>query len=64
MVTSMDEVLAFAETIVIGNGAPEFKEVLGKLTPSQCVVDLVRITSATSDYAEGGSKGQYDGICW
>ena len=67
MVNSMDDVLAFAETIVIGNGAAEFRDVLGKITPQQCVVDLVRISANTSNYgsdAADGSKGQYDGICW
>lgn len=57
MVDSIDEVLAFAETIVIGNGAPEFKTILDKITPAQQVVDLVRISN-------GPSQGQYDGICW
>jgi GDP-mannose 6-dehydrogenase len=57
MVNSMDEVLDFAETIVIGNGAPEFKEVPGKLKAGQHVVDLVRIRQESSG-------GQYDGICW
>ncbi len=57
MVTSMDEVLAFAETIVIGNGAEEFKTVLGKLKAGQSVVDLVRISQQQSGE-------QYDGICW
>jgi len=57
MVTSMDEVLDFAETIVIGNGAEEFKPVPGNLKAGQAVVDLVRIT-------KNMSGGQYDGICW
>ena len=57
MVESMDEVLAFAETIVIGNGAAEFKTVPAKLTAGQTIVDLVRISQEQSG-------GQYDGICW
>jgi GDP-mannose 6-dehydrogenase len=57
MVESMDEVLAFADTIVIGNGAEEFKTVLGRLRPDQHVVDLVRISQQQSG-------AQYDGICW
>lgn len=57
MVDSMDEVLAFADTIVIGNGAAEFKTVPGKLKPGQNLVDLVRISAEQSG-------GQYDGICW
>jgi GDP-mannose 6-dehydrogenase len=57
MVTSMEEVLDFAETIVIGNGAAEFKTVLSKLKAGQSVVDLVRIS-------KNQSGEQYDGICW
>ncbi|MEN9864637.1 MAG: hypothetical protein RL748_227, partial [Pseudomonadota bacterium] len=57
MVSSIDEVLNFAETIVIGNGAPEFKEVPAKLSAGQHIVDLVRIR-------QEASGGQYDGICW
>lgn len=57
MVTSMDEVLEFAETIVIGNGAREFHDVPGRLKAGQRVVDLVRISTMSSG-------GNYDGICW
>lgn len=57
MVNSMDEVLAFADTVVIGNGAAEFKTVLDQLKPGQQLVDLVRISKEQSG-------GQYDGICW
>jgi hypothetical protein len=44
MVGSMQEVMDFAETIVIGNGAEEFKPVPTSLKPGQSVVDLVRIS--------------------
>ncbi|MBA5637145.1 UDP-glucose/GDP-mannose dehydrogenase family protein [Duganella sp. LX20W] len=57
MVDSMEEVLAFAETIVIGNGAAEFKAVPAQLKAGQTIVDLVRISQEQSG-------GQYDGICW
>lgn len=57
MVDSMQEVMDFAETIVIGNGAAEFKPVPDSLKPGQAVVDLVRISKAMSG-------GPYDGICW
>ena len=57
MVQSLDEVLDFAETLVIGNGAEEFRAVPDRLKPDQTVVDLVRISQAQSG-------GQYDGICW
>lgn len=57
MVQRIDEVLSFAKTIVIGNGAEEFRPVPGNLKPHQIVIDLVRVT-------KNQSGGQYDGICW
>jgi GDP-mannose 6-dehydrogenase len=57
MVESMQEVMDFAETLVIGNGAEEFKPVPDSLKPGQVVVDLVRISKEMSN-------AQYDGICW
>lgn len=57
MVESMQEVMDFADTLVIGNGAEEFKPVPASLKPGQAVVDLVRISKEMSG-------GQYDGICW
>ncbi|MBI3230053.1 MAG: UDP-glucose/GDP-mannose dehydrogenase family protein [Burkholderiales bacterium] len=57
MVTSMEEVLDFAETIVIGNGAEEFKSVPDRLKSGQQLIDLVRISKQQSGE-------QYDGICW
>jgi len=58
MVASIDEVIAHARTIVIGNGSPEFKEVPRRLEEGQQVVDLVRIADTKS------VEGVYDGICW
>jgi GDP-mannose 6-dehydrogenase len=57
MVQGIDEVLSFAETLVIGNGAKEFRSVPDNLRTGQFVVDLVRVTKTQSG-------GQYDGICW
>lgn len=57
MVNNMQDVLDFADTIVIGNGAAEFKSVPGSLKPHQHIVDLVRISKEQSGE-------QYDGICW
>jgi GDP-mannose 6-dehydrogenase len=57
MASSMDEVLNFAQTIVIGNGAAEFRSVPDEIKPGQVVVDLVRIVPKLSG-------DQYDGICW
>jgi len=58
MVESMDEVLAHAGTLVIGNAAPEFREVPKRLRGTQSIVDLVRVS------AERSVAGVYEGICW
>jgi GDP-mannose 6-dehydrogenase len=58
MTSSIDEVLAHAETVVIGNSAPEFKDVTSRLRNGQSVIDLVRISK---EMIAGDS---YDGICW
>jgi GDP-mannose 6-dehydrogenase len=57
MVESIDDVLGFAETVVIGNGDKEFRDVPGRLRDGQNVIDFVRVTDGVSD-------GKYDGICW
>ena len=57
MASSMDEVLEFAQTIVIGNGAVEFRNVPDGIKPGQVVVDLIRVVPKLS-----GER--YDGICW
>jgi GDP-mannose 6-dehydrogenase len=59
MVDSIEEVLAHADTIVIGNGAEEFREVPERLAPGKFIVDLVRISEQRSSIEQG-----YDGICW
>jgi GDP-mannose 6-dehydrogenase len=58
MVTRVTEVLADAQTVVIGNGEKEFESVPNLLRPEQVLVDLVRISNARSE------EGKYDGICW
>ena len=45
MVGRIDEVLEHAETIVIGNGTPEFRDVPARLAEHQLIVDLVRVTN-------------------
>lgn len=57
MVETIDDVLGFAETIVIGNGDKEFRDVPGRLRDGQTVIDLVRVTDSVSN-------NNYDGICW
>ena len=57
MRNSIDEVLNWAGTIVIGNKSEEFRQIETRVRPDQTVVDLVRIFDRTS--GEG-----YQGICW
>jgi GDP-mannose 6-dehydrogenase len=58
MVDSIDEVLAHAQTIVIGNGAPEFAEVPRRIGEGQTVIDFVRVSDSRT------VAGVYEGICW
>lgn len=57
MVSTLQEVVDHGETLVIGNGAAEFRDVANHLRSSQTLVDLVRI-------ADRRSGENYDGICW
>lgn len=57
MAEDIDQVVDFAQTLVVGNGAAEFRDVAERLRSGQQLVDLVRISAKTS--GEG-----YDGICW
>ena len=57
IVTSIDELMEKSETIVIGNGDPEFRGVVDQLKPGQSMIDLVRIS-------DGEMPGNYEGICW
>jgi GDP-mannose 6-dehydrogenase len=58
MVSTIDAVLEHAQTVVIGNKDPEFKEVPGRLGKDQLLVDFVRLTEKRS------SNGNYAGLCW
>jgi GDP-mannose 6-dehydrogenase len=58
MVSSIDDVLEHADTIVIGNAAPEFREIPKRLNDGQTIIDLVRIADFRS------VSGVYEGICW
>ncbi|HEY7237820.1 MAG TPA: UDP-glucose/GDP-mannose dehydrogenase family protein [Burkholderiales bacterium] len=58
MVPTIEEVLAHAQTIVIGNAAPEFAEVPGRIGEHQTVIDFVRVSDSRS------VAGVYEGICW
>ena len=58
MVSSIDEVLDHARTIVIGNAAAEFRDVPGRLGDGQTIIDFVRVSDSRS------VSGVYEGICW
>ncbi len=58
MVPDITTVLRHAETVVIGNNDPEFKQVPGQLREGQRMIDFVRIMKGKS------INGSYDGICW
>jgi GDP-mannose 6-dehydrogenase len=58
MVSSIDEVVDHARTLVIGNDDPAFRAVAERPRPGQRIVDLVHIIDRRSD-------GQgYDGLGW
>lgn len=56
--STVAEVLAHGETVIIGNGSPEFRAIEADLRPGQRVVDLVRA------FGPRRSDGTYEGICW
>jgi GDP-mannose 6-dehydrogenase len=58
MVDSMEDVLDHAQTIVIGNGSEEFRNVEERLSEGQVIVDFVKLGERRSDNI------RYDGICW
>ncbi len=57
--TSVDELIAGCDVIVIGNGAPEFREAICRCRPDQTVIDLVRLPLDFSRV-----QATYDGLCW
>jgi GDP-mannose 6-dehydrogenase len=58
MTESLDEALDHADTVVIGNAAPEFGDVPKRLSDRQTLIDFVRVTDSRS------VSGIYEGICW
>ncbi|MDZ7289559.1 MAG: nucleotide sugar dehydrogenase [candidate division KSB1 bacterium] len=59
LLKTLEEVIDFAEVLVIGNNSPEFVKVLEKRRPDQIVIDLVRILPDA-----GRTLPNYLGICW
>jgi len=58
MVGSVSDVLESAETIVVGNGSTEFKDVVDQLKPHQHLIDLVGVAKPFRPSA------QYTGVGW
>lgn len=58
MVSDIEEVLAHADTLVIGNAEPEFSEIGSRLRDGQQIIDLVRISNSRR------VAGVYEGVCW
>jgi GDP-mannose 6-dehydrogenase len=58
MVPTIDEVLAHAKTVVIGNAAPEFADVPRRAAEGQTIIDFVRVSASRS------VAGVYEGLCW
>jgi GDP-mannose 6-dehydrogenase len=58
MVPTIEEVLAHAETLVIGNASPEFADVPQRIGEHQTVIDFVRVSESRT------VAGVYEGICW
>jgi GDP-mannose 6-dehydrogenase len=58
MVKDKNEVLKHAQTVVVGNNDPDYRDVLAQLREDQTLVDFVRISDQRS------KDGYYKGICW
>ncbi len=58
MVPTIDEVMQHAETVVIGNAAPEFAGVPASVGAGQTVIDFVRVCDSRT------VLGVYEGLCW
>src|SRR5687767_5742283 len=58
MVPTVQDVLDHAQTIVIGNAAPEFAEVPKRIGEGQTIIDFVRVSDSRT------IAGIYEGICW
>jgi GDP-mannose 6-dehydrogenase len=58
MVPTVQDVLDHAQTLVIGNGAPEFADVPRRIGDGQTVIDFVRVCDSRT------IVGIYEGICW
>jgi GDP-mannose 6-dehydrogenase len=55
---NLEETCAESDVIIIGNNSPEFNRVFELVTPSQIIIDLVRIDDTRT------SSENYVGVCW
>jgi GDP-mannose 6-dehydrogenase len=58
MVPTIAEVLGHAQTLIIGNNAPEFADVPRQIGEGQTIIDFVRVSDSRS------IAGVYEGLCW
>jgi GDP-mannose 6-dehydrogenase len=58
MVDRIEAVLDHAQTVVVGNSDPAFRNLPARLRDDQVLVDFVRIVE------DKNSNDRYDGICW
>ncbi len=59
LVDSIEELVAFAQVVVVGNGDAEFRRAVGLLGPEQRLVDLVGLDDALPE-----RPPEYRGIAW
>jgi GDP-mannose 6-dehydrogenase len=59
MCSSLEELLKWAEIVVVAHGDPTFRRVLSLLREDQRLIDLVGIFRDSTDI-----RGGYEGICW
>jgi GDP-mannose 6-dehydrogenase len=59
MSSSIDEVVAQSEVVVVANNTAAFRQVLQLIREDQVLIDLVGIVRH-----DGDIRGEYEGICW
>ncbi len=59
MRSSIDEVVAESDVVVVANGGKSFRDVADKIRPDQTLIDLVGAAKVN-----GNLRGEYEGICW
>ena len=56
--SSPDDVIDFADVLVMGNNDPEHKKVVGRIPTPKVIIDFARVADA------GSVANEYHGICW